>query len=62
MVFETEFYFVAQAGLELPVVFLHQPPEYWDYRLSCHVWLYIVEVVVVVVENRLNCVCVCVCV
>lgn len=30
----------------------------WDYRLSCHPWPHIVEMVVVVVENRVKGVCV----
>lgn len=53
-VFEAELYFVVQAGLELPEVFLHQSPVCWDYRLSHHARFNAVEMVVVVIENRLK--------
>lgn len=53
-VFEAELYFVVQAGLELPEVFLHQPPICWDYRLSHHAWFNVVEMIVVGIENRLK--------
>lgn len=28
--FEAEFHYIAQAGLELEVTFLPQPPTFWD--------------------------------
>jgi hypothetical protein len=54
--FETRFYCVAQAGLELPIL-LPQPPEQWNYKheppFLPYFYFYIASRIIIVVEKRL---------